>query len=115
MYQVKKRFLRGAETLAAEFKVEKEAEIFIKKKLEEDARLRVNAIYCLYEGADLLREFTQQDMDISSFNVKASEPAEQQKSSGQRFNPSPLNTAPRPKGFPQSGFKNKEEGEEKGK
>lgn len=114
MYQVKKRFARGAETFVAEFKVEQEAEIFIKKKLEEDARLKVNTAYCLYEGADLVREFTQQDIDPSSISAETSVPG-QQKSSGQRFSPSPLHTAPRPKGFPQSGFKNKEEGEEKEK
>lgn len=112
-YIVKKKFNpRGTESLAGTFKQLNEAKQFIQKKLEEDFQFKVNAIYCLYEGMDLIEEFDQSKL------VKSDEKAQsggQQKGSGQSFSPTPFNTAPRPGGMPHSWLKDGDDKKDKDK
>src|SRR3990167_7555874 len=107
MYRVTKRFARGAEAQIAEFRQEEEAKIFVHEKLQEDANFKINAVYCLYEGSDLHQEFTQNDLEATISS--SSDTTTQQSSRGQRFSPTPMNTAPRPPGIPRSGFKDEED------
>ncbi len=100
MYVVKKRFGRS-ETTVQEFLDEKNAEHFIVEKLREDERFKIkDAIYCLYEGADLHREFTQKDIPASTGSA-AGAPISggQGQGQGQVFNPSPLNMKLTPGGM----------------
>lgn len=95
MFVVKKRFGR-AESRLSEFAKEQDAINFIMEKLKEDARFKSMAVYCLYEGADLLREYSQSDIpqEASESDADAGSGA-QQKGSGQSFRPTPFNTTPR--------------------
>lgn len=107
VYKVTKKYARGPENEVGKFKTLNEAEQCIQEKLAEDAAMRVEAIYCLYEGFDLVEAFDQSKLkDTSSTNE--ADTSSSQKSSGARFSPSPLNTAPRPPGMPPSSWKDED-------
>lgn len=107
MYKVTKRFGSGAEIQVGLFNQEREAKTFIQQKLEDDHRLQMlNTTYSMYEGVDKIRDFAQNDRDISSAEEEASS---QKKGSGQSFQPTPFQMGPRPAGIPRSGFKEDEE------
>ncbi len=93
MYSVTKRFGR-TETRIKDFPKEADAMIFIKEKLLEDIRFKIMASYCLYEGADLLREFTQQEVETGETG-DSSGSGSQQRGTGQSFAPTPFATTPR--------------------
>jgi hypothetical protein len=101
MYRVTRKFGRGPESQIGLFKTIPEAKKLIEEKLAEDAKLNLKAIYGLYEGMDLMEEFDQSHVVEKS---AGSESSASQKSSGQRFTPSPFNTAPAPKGIPRSSW-----------
>jgi len=95
MYSVTKRFGR-TETRIKDFPKEADAMIFIKEKLLEDIRFKIMASYCLYEGADLLKEFTQQEVQSEETGDSSDGGgASQQRGTGQSFSPTPFATAPR--------------------
>lgn len=98
MFVVAKRFGR-IETRLKEFSKQPEAESFIMEKLREDIQFKLMATYCLYEGADILREYTQMDVATPT-NTNPSEdssdtPSSQGKGSGKSFAPTPFSTTPR--------------------
>jgi hypothetical protein len=107
MYKITKKFERGPEMQIGVYKTMTEAKKIIQQKLAEDVAQKVKAVYCLYEGMDLMEEF-----DISK--LEAPEPSEEQESqgagqgAGQRFSPTPLNMTPQPKGLPRSWVKDEE-------
>lgn len=96
MYFVAKRFGRGPETRLQEFSKEPDAIVFIMEKLREDKHFNLNAIYCLYEGADLLREFSQTDLPTElPTAIAESDSSASQKGSEKSFRPTPFSTTPR--------------------
>lgn len=103
MYRVTKRFARGPESPVGTYKTLSEAKNVVQDKLAEDAGMRINATYVIYEGMDLLEELDQ--------SKRIDTPSESQSSgssgrgAGQSFSPSPFNMTPAPKGMPRSGFK----------
>ena len=109
MFVVTKRFGRS-ETRVKDFSQQKEAEQFIQEKLQEDLRFKVMATYGLYEGADLLREFTQSDAAIAPASASSTETGSAQ-GAGSRssFSPTPFNTAPRPGGMPHNWVKDEDD------
>ncbi len=114
MYKVMKKFAaRGPESQVGSFKTSKEAQQFIQEKLAEDANIKVNAIYALYEGFDLMEEFDQSKLVQKASSDEESQSGGGGKGSGQRFSPSPFNTAPQPKGMPQSWVKDDEDNKDK--
>jgi hypothetical protein len=115
MFVVTKRFGR-AETRVKEFTQELAAESFILEKLREDRSFKLMATYCLYEGADLLKEYTQDNIPVdtaSDESAAADASSASQKGSGQSFRPTPFNTSPRI--GPQSWISKDEDNKEKDK
>lgn len=94
MFVVTKRFGRN-ETRVGDFRVEQDAIAAIMEKLKEDRHFKLMATYCLYEGADLLKEYTQQDIPASRDDHSTADSAGSQKGSGKTFAPTPFNTTPR--------------------
>lgn len=96
MFVVTKRFGR-IETRVNEFKQYNEAERFILEKLREDIQFKLMATYCLYEGADILREFTQADAEADTESGASSDSSgsEGGKGTGKSFAPTPFSTSPR--------------------
>ena len=114
MFQVTKRFGRNENRLQS-FKNEREAEIFIFEKLREDKQFKVIATYCLYEGADLIREYNQSDIPAStSSSVSDQAGGSQQGGRSSSFNPNPFSTSPKPAGMPQ-GWGSAKDDEKEGK
>lgn len=101
MFSVAKRFGRS-ESRLDNFNKQADAEKFIQEKLQEDIRFKVNATYALYEGADLLREYTQDDVVSAPADTSSSAQGAGSRSS---FTPTPFNTAPRPGGVPHNWVK----------
>ncbi len=94
MFIITKRFGRN-ETRVADFRTEQDAINVIMEKLKEDRHFKLMATYCLYEGADLLKEYTQQDIPASVDDQSSSDAAGSQKGSGKSFAPTPFSTTPR--------------------
>lgn len=107
IYKVTKKFSRGSENEVGRFKTQNEAVSFIQTKLAEDVDLKIEAVYFIYEGFDLLESYDQSQLK-SSPSSKSEDSGASQKGSGQRFSPSPFQTAPRPSGMPPSSWKNEE-------
>lgn len=93
MFIITKRYGRN-ETRISDFRTEQEAVAFIMEKLKEDKHFKLMATYCLYEGADLLKEYTQTDIPVSASDA-AEDTAASGKGSGKSFAPSPFSTTPR--------------------
>ncbi len=95
MYYVAKRFGR-TETRLQEFSKEPEAVSFIMEKLQEDKLYKLDAVYCLYEGADIVQEYSQSDVVAPAESSGAeSDTAASGKGSDKSFRPSPFSTTPR--------------------
>jgi hypothetical protein len=109
MFVVTKRFGRS-ESRMSDFAKQSDAEKFIQEKLQEDIRFKVNATYGLYEGADLLREFSQRDA-VATPAAASPVDAGSAQAAGSRssFTPTPFNTAPRPGGIPHSWVKDEDD------
>lgn len=105
MFIVKKRAGRN-EIHLKEFSKEPEAIQFIYEKIREDRHYKIIGIYCLYEGADLIREFSASDVPETSTEGS-------RQKSGQSFSPTPFNVAPRPSSVPHGWVKDEEDGGEK--
>lgn len=103
-YKVTKKYEKGPEQLFAKFEKSSDAKQYIQFKLEEDAGLRLNIIYSLYELGELMGTFDQ-----ASQNVAPSGASSQTSSNAARL--TPLQTTLRPTGMPFSSFNDaKEEG-----
>ena len=117
MYVVTRRFDRGSNIRLKDFNKRIDAEDFIQERLQEDFnfKINVNAIYGLYEGADILKEYTQADKLAKSQESSSSSDASSSQSAGSRssFNPNPFNTAPRPAGMPNHWSKDTNDGQKK--
>lgn len=102
IYKVTKKFSRGPEKQEGPlYKTIAEAKKAIQVHLAADAVHRVHAIYCLYDDLDhMLGEFDQSKLEVVA--PTESEDSSQQRGSSKFASPTPFNTAPRPKGLPQS-------------
>lgn len=94
MFVVTKRFGR-AESRLSDFTKEKDAIDFIFAQLADDKRMVITATYGLYEGADLLREYSQENLPTTASEADAADATSADKSSGKRFAPTPFSTTPR--------------------
>jgi hypothetical protein len=107
MYRVTKQFARGVETTLQKFPRRDAAEAFIKDKLIEDARMKVETTYRIYDDLDeMVRAFTSADLGkntVTSYQVSG-----QGRGSSQTFNPTPFNVRPQPGGLPHSWVKDVE-------
>ncbi len=108
LFRVTKRYTRGTDMLIAEFNDTNDAKMFIKAKLAEDARMKVKVTYCIFEGMDLLEEFSESDQQDSGSSSGSA-------GSGQRssFQPTPFNASPRPPGMPHNWLKDEEDEKKK--
>jgi hypothetical protein len=112
MYKVMKRYSKGPEALVGSYKTMTEAKKIIQEKLAEDAALKVDTNYRLYEGFDLVEEFDKSKLIESS--GQETEETESQRGSGQTFNPSPFSASPQPKGaIPRSWNTDDKKGDDK--
>ena len=91
MYHVAQRF-GSTETRIEQFNKESEAILFIMQKLQEAKLYKLNAVYCLYEGMDLVREYSQEDLVE---NPVEEESSSSQKGSEKSFRPTPFSTTPK--------------------
>lgn len=96
MFIVTKRYGRS-ETRVSDFSKEQDAINFIMEKLQEDKHFKLTATYGLYEGADLLREYTQNDIPASEGEGSSGSDASSvsKQGSSKTFAPTPFNTTPR--------------------
>jgi len=101
LYRVSAQYGRGGETFIAEFSMREDASHFIGMKRERDHQMKVQVIYKLYEGMDVLDTFNDEDGGTGRVAAPASGSATAA-GTGERFSPSPFNTAPRPVGMPQN-------------
>ncbi len=112
LYRVTQQYQRGGETVIAEFSTAENARIFVQAKLQEDARLKVNTTYRIFEGMDIVEVLGEADVAAGAggSSVASSGSSARQSSS---FQPTPFNMAPRPGGIPHSWLKSdeKKEGE----
>jgi hypothetical protein len=107
MFTVFKCFGRS-EAREKDFTRIEDATNYILAKLQDDITFKINANYRIYEGADMVKELTQQDApktstsssDSSSDSSSGSGSAS--KGSKQVFSPTPLSTTLRPPGVPQN-------------
>ncbi len=116
LYKVAKQFARGPEVSVAQFNNMNEAKQFIFEKLAEDVRMKLKVTYRIYEGMDLVEEFTESQLPKSVTDSGSSSGSGA--GSGQRsgFQPTPFNNSPRPPGMPPNWVKddvNKEDDTEK--
>lgn len=116
IFRVTKQFPRGPETDLQKFMKREMAVQFITEKLAEDALYKLQTIYRLYDDLDhLLKEYTTADLEkLAGSNKTQESNSGAGKDGGQRFSPSPFNTAPRPGGIPPSSFR-KDDSEDKDK
>jgi hypothetical protein len=114
MFVVTKRFGR-AETRLRDFSKEADAKKFIQEQLQDDIRFKLTATYGLYEGADLLQEYTQQDAIKQESTGDSSSGGSEGQGAGSRssFSPTPFNTTPRPGGMPPNWIKDEDENKDK--
>ena len=105
LYKVTKQYARGTDAPMAEFNDINDAKIFIFARLAEDAKLKVKVTYRLFEGVEMLEEFSESQASVSGVS-QASGSSAGQKSN---FQPTPFNAAPRPAGMPHSWIKDDEE------
>lgn len=101
MYEVKKKFGPGREASLEKFPDLKSAKQFIQEKLAEDHAHKVNAVYCIYEGFDLIEELDQKAF-VETDSGSSSSGSSSQQGTGQSSAPTPFSTRPLPKGMPQS-------------
>lgn len=100
MFYVTKKFGRS-ETRLKDFSNEKDAREFIFEKLKEDRQFKIVATYCLYEGMDVLQEFSVNDIPAETAGSTEESESGQKKGSSQSFRPTPFGTTPTvgPKSF----------------
>jgi len=112
LYKVTKKYQRGSETQVGTFKTINEAKQFIQEKLADDVLHKIDSIYNLYEGMDLLEEFDQRKLVQTTQddgNSSAPGSAGGGQGQGQTFTPTPFNMTPQPKGMPRSWVKNEDD------
>lgn len=98
-YTIKRMYgERGPETPIASCAEQNDAITLIKAKVADDAGMKLDITYRLYEMGELMQEFNQKNTATTS-----SVSGGQQQSNA--FRPSPLQTAPRPSGMPASVFR----------
>ncbi len=106
LYKVTKQYARGTDVPVAEFNDINDAKIFVFARLAEDAKLKVKVTYRLFEGIEMLEEFSESPASASGGVSQTSGSSAGQKSS---FQPTPFNAAPRPPGMPHNWIKDDEE------
>ena len=112
LYRVTKQYGRGPDILVEQFRDIQPAKNFIMTKLADDARVKVKSTWKLWEGMDLLEEFTELNLSDTSSRDEGSGSSSGQ---GQRssFQPTPFNMAPRPPGSPHSWINDEEDDDKK--
>jgi len=111
LYKVSKLYSRGTDIYIAEFQETNDAKMFIDVKLAEDSRLKVKVTYRLYEGLELLEEFTESTGQSGAAGASSAGASQTQRTS---FQPTPFNTSPRPPGLPHAWLKDEDVKEEEG-
>ena len=116
MFQVKQKFdIRGFASIVGTFNDEKTARADIQKRLADDASKSIKAFYVLFDGADEMETFNPMAAASSQHASSDNESQQSGKGSSQSFRPTPLPTAPRPKGMPPSSWTRPDEDENKDK
>lgn len=109
-------FVFRNKTRIGNFSKEQEAVHFIMDKLQEDRHFKSVATYCLNEGADLLKEYTQDDLVTPTKNqIDEDASGASQQGSGKSFAPTPFSTTPRlgPQTWVKDVSKEEDEGKDK--
>ncbi len=99
-YKVKKQYGRGPEIFCESFKQLADAKKYVDEKLAEEAAMSVNVVYKIYDAIDEIVE----EFDSNTYKPAPSSSEQGSQSAGQSAGsrPTPLATAPRPPGMPQS-------------
>lgn len=105
LFRVTKQYARGNDILVAQFNDANDAKIFINARLIEDARVKVKVTYRLFEGMELLEEFTESSATTGGSSGGSSAGAQQRTS----FQPTPFNATPRPPGMPSNWLKDEDD------
>lgn len=103
IYRVTKKYGTGADILVTQFNNINDAKKHIQEKLIEDARYKLKVTYRLWEGMDMLEEFTEAQVTESASDSDSGAGSGAGQRSG--FQPTPFNMAPRPPGMPHSWIK----------
>ncbi len=108
LFKVTKQYSRGSDIPVAEFNDINDAKSFIEAKIDYDVRVKVKVTYRLFEGMELLDEFSTDQ--ASSGGSQSSSGA----GTGQttRFQPTPFNATPRPQGLPPNWLKDDDNSKE---
>lgn len=115
-YKVTKQYQRGIEQLAKTFTGESDARAYIEKHAAENASMKIQVTYRLYDFDDLMAEIDSSKVTSqSSTSPSAESSGAAGKGSGANFRPTPLPMAPRPSGMPQNWRSDKDDEDEKGK
>jgi len=111
-FKVKKQFGRGKETLTAQFADQADARLFIQVRLATDAKMKIEAVYKLYEFDDLIEEFDAEKLQSAA---SKEESGSQGKGSTSGFRPTPFSTSPKPSGMPSKWSSSQDEDEDDSK
>lgn len=66
MFKVVKQYLKGGEIPCQLFDDLTEARLFIQDEIANEARMNVTVIFRIYDGFDMLEEFSSRDATLSS-------------------------------------------------
>ncbi len=97
LFKVTKQYGRGTETIAESFSALAKAREFMQHEAKKDVQMKIQTIYRIYEFDEVVDELDTSKMEAES----APKQPEQQgggAGKGAGFRPTPLGTAPKPKG-----------------
>lgn len=112
-YKVTHQFQRGLEQFDKNFTKEVDARAYIEEKLAQNAAMKIQVVYRLYDFDDVIESW-----DSATYQPAEKTPPSESaaggagKNSEMAFRPTPLQTSPRPKGMPQN-WRPKDEDEKK--
>lgn len=95
IYNVKKKYGTGSEQQCQSFSKLDEAKAYAQECAENDAAMRINVIYSIYEFDEVVETIDSSKVTVSRGSEESSGSG---KGQGASFRPTPLETAPRPKG-----------------
>lgn len=116
IYKVTKQFVSGAtrEQPCGQFKTQEEAKQYANEHARNDANMKIQAVYRVYEFDDVLESIDNRNMKSAEESQDAMS-GSQGMQTGARFSPTPLEMAPRPKGTAPRTWSNPDDEKDKNK
>lgn len=98
LFKVTKQYGRGAEIIANSFQEQAKARKFMLDEAAKDAHMKIQATYRLYEFDEVIEEVDTSKLDAVPHHKQAEATGGAGAGQQSGFRPTPLATAPKPKG-----------------